>query len=201
MDPQYGVAGYRLDFAVRHPDQQGRHVLAIEADGATYHSGWTARERDRLRQQHLEALGWRFCRIWSSDFWRDPDREIDTVLTEVKTAVDRLDAGEPPADPAPGPDPRWTGHAYPPVESARAPTAFTQARQPPSWVRAGASIATYTDVQLIELVVWLRSDGVLRLPDDELAALMGALGYARRGQNIVGRLSSAIATVDRARRS
>jgi very-short-patch-repair endonuclease len=74
VDPQYGVGGYRLDFAVRHPDGSRRHILAIEADGAAYHSGFTARERDRLRQQHLEALGWRFHRIWSADYWRDHAR-------------------------------------------------------------------------------------------------------------------------------
>src|SRR5262249_25016054 len=41
---QYGVSGYRLDFAAKHPDQPGRLVLAIEADGAGYHSSQTARD-------------------------------------------------------------------------------------------------------------------------------------------------------------
>jgi very-short-patch-repair endonuclease len=86
LDPQFGVSGYRLDFAARHPDFDGtsgpvRHILAIECDGRTWHSGWTARERDRLRQQQLETLGWRFHRIWSTDWFRDPDAEIARVLT------------------------------------------------------------------------------------------------------------------------
>src|SRR6202011_941334 len=34
--PQYGVGGYRLDFAATHPEDPGRMVLAIEADGASY---------------------------------------------------------------------------------------------------------------------------------------------------------------------
>ena len=55
--PQYGVAGYRIDFACQHPDYPGIMVLAIEADGASYHSGFTARERDRLRQENLEDKG------------------------------------------------------------------------------------------------------------------------------------------------
>jgi very-short-patch-repair endonuclease len=101
VDTQYGVAGYRLDFAVRHPHQPGRHVLAVETDGATYHSGWTARERDRLRQQHLESLGWRFHRIWSTDYWRDPEAEIADVVSSVQTAVDRLADGLPLADEQP----------------------------------------------------------------------------------------------------
>ena len=63
--PQYGVSGYRLDFAVQHPKEKGKYILAIEADGATYHSSDTARDRDRIRQSHLERLGWKFHRIWS----------------------------------------------------------------------------------------------------------------------------------------
>ena len=32
--PQYGVGGYRIDFAAAHPQDPDRMVLAIEADGA-----------------------------------------------------------------------------------------------------------------------------------------------------------------------
>ncbi|MGG5823060.1 hypothetical protein [Falsiroseomonas sp. HW251] len=34
---QVGVAGYRIDLAVRHPEETERFVLGIECDGATYH--------------------------------------------------------------------------------------------------------------------------------------------------------------------
>ena len=42
--PQFGVGSYRLDFAVSHPDEPARLVLAVEADGAPCHSGVIARE-------------------------------------------------------------------------------------------------------------------------------------------------------------
>ena len=67
IEPQWGVGFYRLDFAMRHPEKPGRFVLAIECDGAMYHSGIVARERDRLRQRQLELHGWSFHRIWSTD--------------------------------------------------------------------------------------------------------------------------------------
>jgi len=51
---QLGVCGYLIDFAVQHPQQPGRYVLAIECDGASYYSSATARDRDRLRQDQLE---------------------------------------------------------------------------------------------------------------------------------------------------
>ncbi|HTF62683.1 MAG TPA: AAA domain-containing protein, partial [Edaphobacter sp.] len=68
--PQVGCSSFRIDFGVCHPSEPGRFVLAIEADGATYHSSCTARDRDRLRQQMLENLGWRFHRIWSTDWFQ-----------------------------------------------------------------------------------------------------------------------------------
>jgi very-short-patch-repair endonuclease len=69
VDKQVGSAGFKIDLAVRHPDQPGRYMLAVECDGATYHSGLWARERDRLRQEILENMGWRFYRIWSTDWF------------------------------------------------------------------------------------------------------------------------------------
>jgi very-short-patch-repair endonuclease len=77
---QVGCSGFRIDLALKHPDYPGRYVLGIECDGATYHSAATARDRDRLRQEVLEGLGWRICRIWSTDWVHDPKRQIDKIL-------------------------------------------------------------------------------------------------------------------------
>ena len=70
-------SGYWIDYAVRHPTQPGRYVLAIECDGATYHSSESARDRDRLRQEQLERLGWRFHRIWSSDWFYNKESAVE----------------------------------------------------------------------------------------------------------------------------
>jgi very-short-patch-repair endonuclease len=65
--PQYGVGGYRVDFAAAHPDDPSRMILAVEADGASYRDSGSVRDRDRLRKEHLERLGWRFHRLWSTN--------------------------------------------------------------------------------------------------------------------------------------
>jgi len=88
---QFGVGSYRLDFVIHDPENPERFLLAVEADGASYHSGHTARERDRLRQIALEDRGWRFHRIWSTDWFRDPEGEIEKLLTAVN---DRQSAGK-----------------------------------------------------------------------------------------------------------
>ena len=93
--PQYGVSKYRIDFVAKHPKRPGRLVLAVECDGASYHSAYTARDRDRLRQQHLEALGWRFQRIWSTDWFMSRDREIDSgAVAADKAAIVHADCAD-----------------------------------------------------------------------------------------------------------
>src|SRR4051794_19006426 len=88
---QHGVGRYRLDFAAKHPVQPGRLVLAIEADGASYHSAETARDRDRLRQEQLERLGWRFHRIWSQDWFTHREREVEKAVAAYQAAVTASD--------------------------------------------------------------------------------------------------------------
>lgn len=70
VQPQVGVAGYRIDLGVRHPELPGAYALGVECDGAMYHSSKTARDRDRLREQVLNGLGWRLYRIWGTDWYR-----------------------------------------------------------------------------------------------------------------------------------
>ncbi len=82
IKPQLGVAGFYIDIAVRNPDRPGEFLAAIECDGATYHSCASARDRDRIRQEILESLGWRgrIYRIWSTDWFYNPRRETARLL-------------------------------------------------------------------------------------------------------------------------
>ncbi|MEM7264120.1 MAG: DUF3320 domain-containing protein, partial [Planctomycetota bacterium] len=87
VHPQVGAAGYRIDLAVVDPRQPGRYLLGVECDGATYHRAKTARDRDRLRQLVLEGLGWTLHRIWSTDWWSDPKKEIEQIIAVLEERV------------------------------------------------------------------------------------------------------------------
>jgi transcription elongation GreA/GreB family factor len=82
VTPQLGVAGFRIDIAVKHPDHRSGYLAAIECDGASYHTGVSVRDRDRIRQEILESLGWhgRIWRIWSTDWFRSPLAETERLL-------------------------------------------------------------------------------------------------------------------------
>jgi very-short-patch-repair endonuclease len=85
-EPQVGSAGFKIDLAVRDPAHPSRYILAIECDGATYHSALWAREHDRLRQQVLENLGWRFYRIWSTDWFYRRGEQMEKLKQVLDTA-------------------------------------------------------------------------------------------------------------------
>lgn len=96
VQPQLGVAGFFIDLVVRNPDRPGEFMAAIECDGATYHSGVSVRDRDRIRQEILESLGWKgkIWRIWSTDWFRNPANEIRRLLVFLE-ARRTLTATEP----------------------------------------------------------------------------------------------------------
>ena len=77
---QVGCAKYSIDLAVVSEDGSG-FDLAIECDGATYHRSPSARDRDRLRQEILERLGWRgrIHRVWSTAWIRNPKAELTAI--------------------------------------------------------------------------------------------------------------------------
>ncbi|MBK9428006.1 MAG: DUF3320 domain-containing protein [Gammaproteobacteria bacterium] len=87
VHPQVGCSGYRIDIGVVDPKAPGRYLVGIECDGRSYHSGATARDRDRLRQHVLEGLGWRIHRIWSTDWWMNPEREIAKVTDLLQSLL------------------------------------------------------------------------------------------------------------------
>ncbi|MEC9487493.1 MAG: DUF3320 domain-containing protein [Prosthecochloris sp.] len=86
VEPQVGTAGFFIDIGVKDPEQPGRYILGIECDGATYHSSRSARDRDRLRQDVLEGLGWRLHRIWSTDWYRNSQESLERVLAAIEHA-------------------------------------------------------------------------------------------------------------------
>ena len=92
VHPQVGVKSFRIDLGVIDPPRPGEYILGVECDGAAYHSARSARDRDRLRQEVLEGLGWRMHRIWSTDWFRNPQRETNKLLAAIKDAKDKAAA-------------------------------------------------------------------------------------------------------------
>lgn len=105
VHPQVGMSGFFIDLAVIDPKNEGRYVLGIECDGAAYHSSRYARERDRLRQEILERRGWKIHRVWSTDWFYKPEREIERIKAAIEAAstVERVSRPASPTNEEPLP--------------------------------------------------------------------------------------------------
>jgi very-short-patch-repair endonuclease len=197
LTAQYGTSGYWIDFAVQHPTQPGRYVLAIECDGATYHSSRSARDRDRLRQEQLERQGWRFHRIWSAEWFHDKNACTEKAIAAYQLAVRAADEGAQATlardaeDGEPG-TVLQTAYEAALSRTAHAPPAPAQRIGPRPWITRGQPIEAYSDAELLKLAQWIRSDDILRTEDELLQEMVRELGFQRRGKNVVARLTAAI---------
>lgn len=81
---QIGCSGFKIDLGIVHPEYPGQYILGIECDGSQYHSSFTARDRDRIRQEILESLGWTIHRIWSYDWVTNPKKEFKKIVKLIK---------------------------------------------------------------------------------------------------------------------
>jgi very-short-patch-repair endonuclease len=183
VHPQWGIGNYSIDFALAHPSEPGRMVLALEADGDRYHRVPAARDRDRLRQEHLERLGWRFYRVWSSDWFRSPEIQAARIENAWRRAVEDADRLASLSEPAP------VSIALDDVPAVhRGPCPIRVPRD---------SIDDYTHQELITFFAWLLTDDLLLPEEDRLREALTPLGFQKLGNKIRSRMTSALAVAQR----
>ena len=185
---QYGCSGYWIDYAAQHPTKPGRMVLAIECDGASYHSSATARDRDRLRQEHLERLGWTFHRIWSSEWFYHREAEVGRAVAAYQAAVAKADASVTV--------PAALAHRIAADDPPATSLGPAPARSGPP-VLPGRPINDYSHPELVAVIRWIESDTLLRTEEELLESAMTYLGFSRKGSRIVAAINAAIAEVRR----
>jgi hypothetical protein len=88
VQPRVGVSGFRIDLGVVHPDHPGRFVAGVECDGTAYRRASTAKDRDKLREYVLRGLGWSIIRVWSTDWWIDPQGSADKLDSRLRAILE-----------------------------------------------------------------------------------------------------------------
>ncbi|MEH1926705.1 DUF4011 domain-containing protein [Nostoc sp.] len=81
-----GRSAYPIDLVLmdNFKPEIEEYFLGIVCDGGTYHKYHTARDRDRLRQEVLQKLGWRIYRIWSREWNRNRDSQIKQLIEHIE---------------------------------------------------------------------------------------------------------------------
>jgi hypothetical protein len=181
LQPHLGASAARITFAVRHPSRPEEYVLAIESDGPSYAVAPTASDRDRLRQQQLEQLGWRYHRIWSLDWYQRREQTITRVLESYTAAVLAVDERRAAHE-----FNLLQGEVTAPVEQApdEDDNGVVPTREARPDILRGQAIRTYVPTQLVALVRWINSDGVLRTDEELMEELRQDLGFQRIGSRM-----------------
>ena len=82
LQQQYPIGGFRIDLVVKSK-VTGKPIIAIECDGAKYHSSNEAYAWDMFRQSRLEEQGFTFYRIWSTNWWYSSEKELKKLVAFI----------------------------------------------------------------------------------------------------------------------
>ena len=200
VTPQLGVAGFRIDIAVKHPHAAAGYLAAIECDGATYHSGVSVRDRDRIRQEILESLGWkdRIWRIWSTDWFRNPQGEAERLFEWLKHLASQPLPGDTPPAQAAAPE---SVPEAPPAQASDGTATSSEgflfdSEEEDLAIKPGDTVTIFrADTPQKELRIKVTADvsdlaqGLVSVNDDFGAALIGAIV----GEHVVVRAAGKVA--------
>ena len=193
---QVGSSGFRIDLAVYDPDDEGRFLLAVECDGARYHSSSWARERDRLRQVVLEQKGWTFHRIWSTDWFYNRDTEMAKLLEAIERTRLKKDVDAKPEPVAPRPE---VDRAEPVEPEAPERTPYVEADFMIQESRYVDPREMATDIIIKYVVRVVETEGPVHV--EEIARRLSRLwGYQRTGSRIQAAVEFAAASAVRRNR-
>ncbi len=110
-DVNVGRSGFKVDIAVRKPGEDA-YCLGILIDGSRASSKASAATREISQPSVLKGLGWKVMKVWSIDWWEDPDavtaKCIDALASEAVPEPPEEAPSEPseqmPEDPPSGED-------------------------------------------------------------------------------------------------
>jgi very-short-patch-repair endonuclease len=185
---QVGCSKYRVDLGVIDPAQPGRFILGVECDGAMYHSAYTARDRDRIRQEVLERLGWRIHRVWSPDWTTRHDVE----RARLREAIERSRLATPtPLEPSTA---RPTHAVLRTVEPA--PVAKSD-DEPPTWaVPYQAAELTWSQSVDLQVARVVELEGPVHIEVLQRRVAQG-MGYEKTGSRVRESITAAVRQLTR----
>lgn len=93
-----GTSGYCIDLGVLDSDNSDKYLLGIILDGPVYRDAKTARDREVLRNQVLEQLGWKLHHVWALDWWDNADQQMKMIEQAISLAQSGLMHEEEPVE-------------------------------------------------------------------------------------------------------
>lgn len=96
-----GTSAYKIDMGIINPENKSQYLLGIVCDGKAYSAAKTARDREMVQPDVLQALGWTIHKVWSAEWWEDEEKVLEGIVAAIEKA--RHSKPEPVAEKAPEP--------------------------------------------------------------------------------------------------
>lgn len=87
VNTEIGCSGYKIDIGVVNSYKPTEYILGILTDGENYRSAKTARDREIVRPDVLKMLGWRIYKLWSPDWWDNPQKSLQEIIVAIDDAI------------------------------------------------------------------------------------------------------------------
>jgi very-short-patch-repair endonuclease len=85
VDTNIGCSGYRIDIGIVDTDNPSRYKLGIICDGENYRRAKMVRDREIVQNSVLRMLGWKILKIWTLDWWENPDAVLKSIEEALNT--------------------------------------------------------------------------------------------------------------------
>ncbi|MES2331853.1 MAG: DUF3320 domain-containing protein [Bacteroidota bacterium] len=79
-----GCSTYKIDVGIINPSNNNEYLLGILCDGDNYFNAKTTRDREITQPQVLKSFGWNILKVWSADWWENPDKSIFEIIKAIK---------------------------------------------------------------------------------------------------------------------
>ena len=96
-DKRVGKSGFKIDIGVVSKEKEGAYCLGILLDGPVYAASGTTTSREVSQMSILKGYGWNIVRIWSLEWWENPDSVFEKLLAMAKEPDVEVPAAEEPA--------------------------------------------------------------------------------------------------------
>ena len=91
-DKGVGKSGFKIDIGVVSPEKDGTYCLGILLDGPVYAQSGTTTSREVSQVSMLKGFGWNIVRIWSLEWWENPDSVFEKLVAIIEDAKKKEEA-------------------------------------------------------------------------------------------------------------
>ena len=84
---EIGLSDFKIDVAVIDPRDESNYILGLLLDGETYLNTQTTRDREIVQPSVLKNLNWNVARVWSVDWFKQPDIVINRIVDLINKLV------------------------------------------------------------------------------------------------------------------